>query len=138
MKAHHILLLLAAMLPGPALSADSTCGEVSIFRTPPKARDLHPVELVKIGDNHKVHIRNHYKLSPGKHQVKVTELIQDPDIRIRSARRYTSKTLEVNVEAGKVYHLAAKFIRKNRFKAHKARYWEPVVWKVTERECQLN
>lgn len=113
------------------------CGRLSVFFTPPAAADLHPALINSVaGDN--VRIQNPtIKLAAQEYRIGVHELIQDPSVR-RGRGIAPEKYLTLTIEPNKTYHIAAKFIPAKRFKYINAEYWEPVVWKVTEQNCQLD
>ncbi len=128
------LCLLAASLPLQA----AECGRISIFHTPPESRDLYPVALFRIDGNSKVHTREIFRVSPGKHVVEMHELITDPMLRRKPSYRQRAKALSIDVEPGYTYKLAARFIRKHRLDVGpEGNYWEPVVWKVQAQACDM-
>ncbi len=114
------------------------CGRISVFQTPPQARDLYPVALLRIDGNNKVHTREIFRVAPGRHVVEMHELITDPMLRRKPGFRQRAKALEVDVQPGYTYKLAARFIRSQRLDVGRdAAYWEPVVWRVEAQKCEM-
>ncbi|CAB0150269.1 hypothetical protein PSI9734_00823 [Pseudidiomarina piscicola] len=118
-------------------AAPGSCGRVSVFVTPPQTRDLYPAYFVRIDEDNVLTRRPIVKLSPGKHTIEVHELIDDPWVR-RSRSVNHPKTVEVDVVANTTYYIAARFIRDKRLSTVREEYWEPVVWRETEQECDAN
>lgn len=116
---------------------DASCGRVSVFVTPPQTRDLFPAYFVRIDDDNVLTRRPIVKLSPGKHTVEMHELIDDPWVR-RSRSINQAKSIEIDVKADTTYYLAARFVREKRLSTVNEEYWEPVVWREVEQECESN
>lgn len=111
------------------------CGRVSVFFTPPQARDEYPAFIEAIDGKGVLSTKDNFQLSIGKHTLAVHELITDYRLSRRGAGIEQAKTLTINVEPNVIYYVAAKFIPENRFKLYKDQYWEPVVWKVADKAC---
>lgn len=121
----------------------SSCGRISVFDIAPRGQQLYKAVLIAVdGELPGPANSEVYRLSPGVHQLTVAEAI-DPrqfgDLqryqRDRSARdRY--KTLEVNVQPGITYRLAARFHLEERNSIRDGAYWEPVIWKETPESCR--
>ncbi|GAA5218441.1 hypothetical protein ACFSJ3_07730 [Corallincola platygyrae] len=130
-------LALSCLLPiafSVVAEPSKACGRISSFANPPATQDLHRVTIDRLNDKN-VTSKGFYVLEPGIYQVKVYEQINDH--RLRAGRnRGTSKTIEVKVEPNKRYHLAAEFIKDKRY-SKTNKYWEPVIWKVTDEACEL-
>ncbi|MGQ4275642.1 PDZ domain-containing protein [Pseudidiomarina sp. E22-M8] len=138
----------ATVIPGWRLEVDvaqsvidkadeANCGRVSVFVTPPQARDLFPAYFVRIDDDNVLTRRPIVKLSPGKHKVELHELIDDPWVR-RSRSINQAKTIEIDVKADTTYYFAARFVRDKRLSTVDEEYWEPVIWRQVEQECESN
>ena len=113
------------------------CGRVSVFFRPPETRDLYPAKISKIdGESHLIG-KSTFRLAPGKHEIKLHERITYRHLR-RKKGIQKAKPLEIDIKPNTNYYLAAKFIRNKRMKMVKEEYWEPVVWKTTERKCELD
>lgn len=130
-------LFLLILLLIPVLSQSAPCGRVSKFLTPPSGRDLYPADFVTIDGNHKVHTRSEFRLAPGKHVIELVEYITDPMLTLKPHQRQKRKTLTLEVEPDLNYYIGAEFIRKNRQDFRNQSYWQPVVWKVKEKSCQM-
>jgi len=117
--------------------AKQDCGEVSIFYRPPSARNLYPVTINKIDDDSSKREHYNFRLPIGKHTIYLHEFINDPDFTRRGRALNKAKSIEVDIKKNVTYHLGAKFIRKNRHKTLNGKYWEPIIWKTTERDCTL-
>ena len=117
-------------------AGSSSCGYVSVLFGPPRSKSLYSSYINKIGDKATIRGRHSFKLSSAKHQVYVHELIDAPSLR-RSGGIKNSKLLEIDIKPNKMYHIAAKYDRKKKSRRHNEEYWEPVVWKVTDSECEL-
>ncbi|MCW8878859.1 MAG: PDZ domain-containing protein [Kangiellaceae bacterium] len=118
-------------------NVDKQCGRVSVFFRPPETRDLYPARINKIDDDSVLLGRVTIRLPPGKHVVKLNERITDRHLRRKKGIR-KAKPLEIDVKPNTNYYLAAKFIRSKRMKMFKEEYWEPVVWKSSQRKCELD
>lgn len=117
---------------------ENACGRISVFFRPPEARDLFPAFVNKIDDKNVISSRNTFRLPPGKHVIKIHELIIDPFLMGRRHTRQKSKTIEIDVKPNFTYHLAAKFLREYATKTIREEgFWEPVVWKVSQDKCEL-
>ena len=117
-------------------SESNACGQVSVFFRPPESKDIYPAYINAINDRNVVRSRHSFRLPPGKHTIKIHELITDPFLR-RSRGLQKAKPIEIDVKPNMSYYLGAKFIRAKRSKVYKELYWEPVVWRTSERSCEL-
>ncbi|EKE77393.1 PDZ domain-containing protein [Gallaecimonas xiamenensis] len=116
-------------------TAQGSCGRVSVFFTPPQARDLYPAYVNKIDGEGVLRTRDTFKLTPGEHSIELHELIQDFRLTRRGGGLQMAKPIKLQVEANTVYYMAAKFIPEKRFDTFKDGFWEPVVWKVAPKTC---
>jgi len=105
----------------------SECGTVSTLQKPPLTKRIYSAFIMSIDGKSVVTGKTQFRLMPGKHVLKVHE----------SGNSRRSKELEVEVEVGKKYHIGAKFIKEKRSSRFKEEYWQPVVWKTSEQECNL-
>ncbi|WP_168204201.1 PDZ domain-containing protein [Aliikangiella coralliicola] len=115
---------------------ENACGEVSVFFRPPETKDIYPAFINTIDDRGVIRTRHSFRLSPGKHIIKLHELITDPFLR-RTRGMQKAKPIEIDVKPNMTYYLGAKFIRAKRSRVFKELYWEPVIWRTSERECEL-
>ncbi|KGJ98037.1 PDZ domain-containing protein [Thalassotalea sp. ND16A] len=112
----------------------NSCGEISLFMTPPQTKDLYPAYIVSIDGQNMRQSKEKFVLKPGKHLIKVHELITDPRVK-RSKGIVSAKEFIVTIEANKSYRLAAEFIKEHRLKTVSQQYWQPKVWHVSEKQC---
>lgn len=138
--------VVATVIPGWRLEVDmgneqvdisdsNACGRISVFATPPQARDLYPAYFAEIDGENPPPRRSIIKLSPGKHVIELHELISDPWVR-RKRGLQEAKAIEIDIKADTTYYLAAKFIREKRLNTFREEYWEPVVWREIKQECE--
>ncbi|WP_417361964.1 PDZ domain-containing protein [Gallaecimonas pentaromativorans] len=111
------------------------CGRVSVFFTPPQARDLYPAYVNSIDGKGVLRTIDSFELSPGRHTIALHELITDYRLSHRGMGMENAKLLTIDVEPNKVYYMAAKFLPENRFKTYKSQFWEPVMWRVADKAC---
>lgn len=138
--------VVATVIPGWRLEVDvgneqvniadsNACGRISVFATPPQARDLYPAYFAEIDGENPPPRRSIIKLSPGTHVIELHELISDPWVR-RKKGIQQAKAIEIDIKADTTYYLAAKFVREKRLSTFKEEYWEPVVWREIKQECE--
>jgi hypothetical protein len=121
----------------------SSCGRISVFDIAPRAQKLYPAVLIAIdGKLPGPTDADVFRVTPGRHQLKVAEAIdwrQFSDLqrlqRDRTVRdRY--KVIEVDVQPGITYRLAARFHLEERNSIRDGAYWEPVIWKESPEHCR--
>lgn len=123
------------------------CGFVSVFYNPPISMHRHPVMINEIkdigfkGKFRETHREQVFRLPAGEVEIVIQELIRADALRRNRGdslfRRHNSiKTMTFVVEPGKVYHLAAEYFSDRREREDSNDYWQPIVWKTTERSCQ--
>ncbi|SNY48791.1 PDZ domain-containing protein [Arsukibacterium tuosuense] len=123
------------------------CGFVSVFYNPPISMHRHTVminEIKDIGFKGKLTETKReqvFRLPAGEVEIVVQELISSDSIRRNRGdsriRQYNSiKTMTLVVEPDKVYHLAAEYFSDRREREDADDYWQPIVWKTTERSCE--
>ena len=145
---YKILILLAGMLSfsvaaneidvAPELSTakSNACGIITLNENPPKTKNVHYAAINQI-DGQTVSSRStRFALAEGKHTIKVVEKITESSLTRRRGEMKNYKFIEMDIQANKKYALGAKYIRKNRSKLKTGEYWQPVVWKTSESECQ--
>jgi hypothetical protein len=119
----------------PTLAMDkNSCGEISLFMTPPQTKDLYPATIDSIDGQNMRQSKEKFVLKPGTHLIKVHEFITDPRVR-RSKGIVSAKEFIVTIEANKSYRLAAEFIKEHRLKTVSQQYWQPKIWHVSEKQC---
>lgn len=110
------------------------CGVVSVFSNPPETQDLYQVTIARV-DHNTVVKHQSIQLAPGKHVIKLNDVITDPRLTVKGRYR-DAQEIEIEVEANKKYHLAARFFPDKRY-TNQGDYWAPEIWKVTEQSCTL-
>ena len=142
-----VIALVSLFAINPASADDSTevqkveqknsCGVLAVYDKTPQTKSIFHAGINSI-DGKTVNTNSRsFALSPGKHIIKVIENIVDPRFTRRRGEMMNYKFIEINIEANKKYSLGAKYIRKNRSKLKTGEYWDPVVWKVTEKACKV-
>ncbi len=135
-----------ALGASPSVSAGagpSECGRISVFDTAPRQQELYPAVLIAInGESPGPSNSDTFRVPPGTHVLTVAENIDSDQFaavhkrqRSQSGRdRYQS--LEVNVQPGVTYRLAAQFNLAARGSISDSRYWQPVVWSEKSEACR--
>lgn len=123
------------------------CGFVSVFYNPPISIHRHPVMINEIedigfkGNFRETQREQVFRLPAGEVEIVVQELISSDTIRrnrgdSRIRQHNSIKTMTLVVEPDKVYHLAAEYFSDRREREDTDDYWQPIVWKTTERSCE--
>ena len=135
------LSLCALLLPALAVAADS-CARISTFDIAPRTEKLFPAVLIEVdGGLPGPTSAETWRLSPGKHTLKVAEAIASYEfnavqLRQRDGRQLNRyKTLDIVAEPGITYRLSAKLIMDKRHKIRTGEYWQPVIWKESPEPC---
>lgn len=131
------IILVSGIQHGLAdVDKNSNCGRVSVFDLPRGGDDLHSASFHKVNEKNVMsRMETQYKLPPGKHVIYLKEQIRGENL--KRSRNGKAKAIEIQVEAGKQYNLAARFIPQNRMKIFKGEYWQPALWQVTSTKCLL-
>lgn len=121
----------------------SRCGRLSVEAIAPRTRELFPARLIAVdGGLPGTSQQDVVRLAPGKHVVRVAELIDETYFsgianRQRGRQRNGGyKDLDVEIEAGVTYFLAARFHRDRSDRILDGSYWEPVLWKERAESCR--
>jgi len=114
-----------------------SCGRISVSSHPLETRFLFPASIHTVDGDQKIRGRNSFVLPVGKHTVYLHEKISSRYISSRGHGAQQAKGIEIDVQANATYHLAAKFNPNKKLKVRKGEYWQPVVWKKSERSCVL-
>ena len=124
------------------VKSDSSCGEVSVFFRPPMGKGLYRANIRKI-DGKNINFERHtVQLPPGKHLIEIHGLMAPNStgrakrLNHESLKRYNSEIL-IDIEAGKSYDLASKFISLESKEESKQFLSEAVIWKISDKSCQL-
>lgn len=130
---------------GPQSAQTGGCGFISVFYTPPRSKELFPTAIRAAGD---VDFRiersrrtDVVKVDTGSQDIELAEQIYLPRVRwsrsdLWERKKQHTQVLTLNVEPNKVYHLASRYIENPDERTDPAQYWQPVVWKVTDRQCE--
>ncbi len=125
--------------PDPA----STCGRISVFDAAPRGRHLYPAILIAVDGNLPGPTEaTSFRMEPGRHVLTVAENIDAaqfsslPQFERGRAGRERYKTLEVDVQPGITYRLAAQFNIDQRASIKDNAYWTPVVWSEIAESCR--
>ncbi|MFB9067602.1 PDZ domain-containing protein [Pseudofulvimonas gallinarii] len=121
----------------------SRCGRVSIEAIAPRTRNLFPVSLIAIdGRIPGTSEQQSFRLPPGRHVLRIGERIgEDHFSSVGNFQRGRLgdrgyKELEVDVEPGVTYFLAARLHRGRSDRILDGGYWEPLVWKERAESCR--
>jgi len=125
---------IAAWLMVPMLAQAETCGMVSTFFEGAETQNIFSARIGAVDGKTTLMEDQEHKLAPGKHELKIYEFIDAPELRVKARQRGYFKTLTVEIEANKRYHVGAKFNDKKPYDRNE--FWEPVVWNVTDVECK--
>lgn len=110
------------------------CGFVSGYLAPDIESHLYRTVVTSVNQK-PIISRPNYRLAPGTYEFTVAELISAPELKVSVESRQT-KTISINVEPNKRYHLGAQFLTDKSYVGHDTDYWQPVIWQVDEVECQ--
>lgn len=121
----------------------SSCGRVSVFDVAPRSQQLYPAVLIAVdGQLPGPSSSEVFRLEPGRHVLRVAERI-DPvqfnDLQRRTRDRGSRdryKELEIDVQPGITYRLAARFNIDRRNQIRDNGYWDPVIWKEVAETCR--
>jgi hypothetical protein len=132
------LLVSVGLLSACATSVDEAarCGTVSGFLEPDREADFYRVVVTHL-DGKPVISKPNYQLAPGEYRFTLAELIDAPSLRVSLAAR-SPKELNLRVEAGTRYHLAAKFNTDKAYFGKDTGYWQPVVRQQEAHECHFD
>ncbi len=125
-----------------AADGDSTCGRISVFEGAPRSQHLFAALLIQVDGNLPgPSSQETFRATPGKHTLTVAEAIDpkyfsDVANRLRGTGRDNRKTLEITVEPGVTYYLAARLHPDRASSIADGSYWEPVIWKESAERCR--
>lgn len=122
---------------------DSRCARITTFPAAPRSRSLYPARLIAVdGETPGTAGQDTYRIEPGRRVLTVAEVIDSSQFqaianmqRSREARN-TYRTLEIDVQAGVTYLLAARLHRDRSTRILDASYWQPVIWKERAEPCR--
>lgn len=127
--------------------AATDCGFVSVFYNPPLSLHKHALainEIKAIDFKGSLFFRAQeqvLKVPAGDIELTVQELISSDAIKryrsdLQRRKSNATKTFKLKIEPNTVYHLAAEYFADKSERQDKKDYWQPIVWKTTERSCQ--
>jgi hypothetical protein len=121
----------------------SSCARISTFPGAPRSRNLFPVQLLSVnGRGAGARDQESYRLPPGKVTLRIAERIDSryfsPTANSLRTRRSgdTLLDLELELEAGVTYFLAALFFSDRSERILGGDYWQPVVWRQRGESCR--
>jgi hypothetical protein len=121
----------------------SKCGRVSTFDIAPRRQQLFRAVLIAVDGNLPgPSMSDTYRLTPGRHTLTVAEAIDARRIGALQAfdrsrmgpDRY--KKMEVDIQPGVTYRLAARYFPRERGPVREGAYWEPAIWKEFPEVCR--
>lgn len=126
------------------VAARAGCGRINLVLKPPLRESLFPVLLHTIdGRLGGALINNVYRVSAGRHVLKVSELIPndrfwggDNNHRRQLLRNERFKYLELDVQPNMTYRLGLRYFKDKTTRIRDQDYWEPVVWKEVSESCR--
>ncbi len=129
------------LLAGVAGSGGSSCGRINVFDVFPRSERIYPVIVIDV-DGRGMGFGPSYRLSHGRHVVTVAELIDTREFSGIDLRRKNHglprdhyKQIEIDVQPGVTYRLAARFHRERRHEIFDKTYWDPIVWSEVAEPC---
>lgn len=121
----------------PAM-ADSGCGRISTFDVAPRGKRLYHARIMLLDGQSPNSRQQNYRVDAGEHTLVVAEDIPTLAIgvgEIATLRKHTRKTLHVDVKPNTTVMVAAKLHLDKVTRLTSGEYWDPVVWRVTDRAC---
>lgn len=121
----------------------SRCGRISTFDIAPRTQKLYRAVLIAVdGRLPGPSDSEVFRVAPGRHVLTVAEAIDWRHFsgvgQLRRDRRGRDRyrKLEVEVQPGITYRLAARFHVDARHRIEDNAYWEPVIWKESPEPCR--
>ncbi len=118
----------------PALTQAESCGMVSTAMAGPQTQNIYAARIGAVDEQNTLMQDQEHKLTPGKHQLRIYEFIDAPELKVKPRQRGFPKLLTVEIVANKRYHIGARFNTRQAYDRNE--FWEPVVWDVTDVECK--
>jgi hypothetical protein len=120
------------------------CARVSVFLKPPVSQKLYPALLHEIDGRLPGALDNSvFRISPGRHVLKLSELVDDTRFdafenrrRGQLMRQERFKYLEIDAKPNTTYRLAVRFFPERTHPIRDQAYWEPVVWEEVAETCR--
>lgn len=121
------------------------CGRIDMSMPPPARQGIHPVILHEVDGRLPGPLAaESFRLSPGRHTLKLSEAIDGRYLTMNQNRRRGSllrheryKYFELEVEDDAVYRIGARLVegRNSTEDVRSGAYWEPVVWSTATLPC---
>ena len=131
--------LAASTADAAATPATGDCARITTFDVAPRQENLHGAIVTSIdGGLPGPHNATSYRVTPGRHVLKVTERIESRYLTFNDRQRNASdryKTLDIDVPANTTTMIAARLIPGKSRKWQNGAYWEPVAWKQVAEPC---
>ncbi len=124
-----LIFLIDAVSANPFVKPSQPSGILDLA-TNHQSKNIFPVSLYEVDGKQIIKRTNAVWLSPGKHSLKVTSIVNlsqrstGMTTRQKSNPAKNHNTLEISVEDGKTYYIGYDASDRNPNK------WKPVVWKV--------
>ena len=129
-----VRLILVVLLAVPSAAWAASCGTVSTFFDGPQTQHVYEARIGAIdGKNSLLESREH-RLLPGKHELRIYEFIDAPELKVPARHRGYGKLLTLEVEANKVYRVGSRYNHQKPFDRNE--FWEPVIWQVSDKTCE--
>ncbi|HET7843827.1 MAG TPA: PDZ domain-containing protein [Xanthomonadales bacterium] len=115
------------------------CGRISVFHIAPRGQQLYRAKVLEIdGEIPGPTNQDTWRVSPGRHTLRVAELIDTNDLPgvYTRARRHKDKDLVVEVAPDTTLLIAAHLELDNERDVPGNGYWTPVVWKEISEPCR--
>lgn len=121
----------------------SSCARISVFDIAPRSQQLHRAVLIAVdGRLPGPSDSTSYRVTPGKHVLTVAEAIDSRRFSMVQGHQRSRlgderyKKLEVDVQPGITYRLAARFHSEVSSNVRTGEYWDPVIWKENPETCR--
>ncbi len=128
---------------GTTPASTGGCGRVSDFDVAPRGDHLHAAKIISIdGVSPGPTGTRAYRVSAGRHAIKVTEQIEGRYLSFNDRARNSAigndryKTLDVDVPPDTTVLIAARLNEDKRNEWKDGAYWDPVAWKQTTESCR--
>lgn len=123
-------------------NSSSDCGWINTFDNAPRQQQLHAAVLISIdGEHAPLRTRSSYRVSSGRHVLKVGELIDGRYLGFSQTFRDRGgddryKTLTVEVEPNTAYSLGARLNSDHLNEWRDGKFWDPVIWSTNRENCR--
>ncbi|MRX26681.1 hypothetical protein GJS41_00795 [Kangiella sp. HZ709] len=124
--------------PKPEYAANS-CGHISTYFRPPPSKSIYPASIDRVNEQKLRTEDRIIKVKPGKYTLMIKELIPYREtVHIRRFNKAEKPLqLEITVEPNKDYYIGAKFDMAQRYAKAGSEFWQPVIWKIADKDCEF-